>query len=356
MTSRPAWRRSAGNVAAAAGIAVACLSVAATACAQDGNDGDDAEVARVGEIVVTLDELDDAWHRNDAASRMRLLQELYETRRRALDIVIGEHLIEREAGERGMTREELLEAELPSRTRAVTDAEIDLIYERNKNAFSDRTLEQMRPEIRAAIEQQRPNQALHEFMRELRDQADDVSVTLDPPRQEIEVLVDDPSRGPEDAPIVIVEFSDFQCPYCRRATAALEELMERYDGQIRFVYKDYPLPSHTEAFKAAEAGNCAHEQGMFWEFHDRLFGAQDSLDVESLQAYAGELGLDGNQFAACLAEDRFADRVEHDLEVGRQYGVSSTPTVFINGRTVTGAVPLDIFEAIVEEELAFAGS
>ena len=353
LTSPTTWRHCTGSAAVAAGIAVACLSIAAAACAQGADDSDDTEVARVGDIVVTIGELDDAWHRNDAGSRMQLLQELYDTRRRALDIVIGEHLIEREARAQGMTREELLSAELPSRTRPVTDAEIDRIYELNKNAFGDRTLEQIRPEIRSAIEQQRPNQAMHEFMRELRDQAEDVSVTLDPPRQEIEVLPDDPARGPEDAPIVMVEFSDFQCPYCQRATVALDLLMERYDGQIRFVYKDYPLPSHTEAFKAAEAGNCAHEQGMFWEFHDKLFAAQDSLDMESLQLYAAELGLDHDQFAACLNDDRYADRVEQDLKIGRQYGVSSTPTVFINGRTVTGAVPVEMLETIIEEELAF---
>ena len=334
-------------------MAVVWLGLASPVWAQ-GADGDN-EVARIGDIVVTLGDLDDAWQQNDAASRMRLLQQIYETRRRALDIVIGEHLIEREAAQRGMTREELLEAELPSRTPPITDAEIDQIYERNRNAFQDRTLDQMRSEIRAAMEQQRPSQALHQFMRELRDSAVDVSVTLAAPRQTIEVLPEDPSRGPEDASVVMVEFSDFQCPFCRSATDALDELAERYDGQIRFVYKDYPLPSHAEAFKAAEAGNCAHEQGMFWEFHDKLFASQESLDVESLKTYAAELGLDSERFAGCLDEDRHADRVQQDLQIGRQYGVSSTPTVFINGRIVTGAVPVETFDAIIQEELAASG-
>ncbi len=354
MTSRTTWRHHARRAGLAAGMTVVCMSLAACAWAQD-SEGT-TEVARVGDIVVTLDDLDDAWQQNDAASRLRLLQQLYETRRRALDVVIGEHLIEREAAERGMTRDELLEAELPARTRPVTDEEIDAIYERNRNAFQDRTLEQMRPEIQAAIEQQRPGEALHAFMRELRDGAVDVSVTLDPPRQEIEILADDPSRGPDDAPIVLVEFSDFQCPYCQRATATLEELLDRYEGQIRFVYKDYPLPSHAQAFKAAEAANCAQDQGMFWPFHDKLFASQDSLDVESLKTYAADLGLDGESFAGCLDEGRYADRVEQDLNIGRQYGVSSTPTVFINGRTVTGAVPIEMFDAIIKEELAFSGS
>ena len=186
-----------------------CLWLSLTACAWAQDSDGATEAARVGDIVVTLDDLDDAWQQNDAASRMRLLQQVYETRRRTLDIVIGEHLIEREATQRGMTRSELLEAELPSRTRPVTDEEIDRIYERNRNAFQDRTLEQMRPEIRAVIEQQRPSDALHQFMRELRAGAVDVAVLLEPPRQKIEILADDPSRGPEDAPIVLVEFPIF---------------------------------------------------------------------------------------------------------------------------------------------------
>ncbi len=353
VTSTTRWRQRARSLQVAAGIAALWLSLAATAQVQSTKD--DTEIARVGDIVVTLGDLDDAWRRNDAASRTRLLQQLYETRRRALDIVIGEHLIEREASARGVTRKELLAEELPSRVRLVTDAEVELIYERNQNAFQGRTFDQMRPEIRAALEQQGPEQALHQFMRELRDRAIDVAVMLDPPRQGIEILPEDPSRGPEDAAVVMVEFSDFQCPYCQRVTNTLADLMERYDGQIRFVYKDYPLPSHPEAFKAAEAGNCAHEQGKFWEFHDKLFASQGSLDVGSLKMYAGELELDSDSFSHCLDDGRYSERVQQDLRIGQQYGVSSTPTVFINGRAVTGAVSIETFDTIIQEELASFG-
>jgi len=211
----------------------------------------------------------------------------------------------------------------------------------------------MRPEIQAFIEQQRPTQALHQFMAELRRAATDVIISLEPPREQVEILPDDPSRGPDDAPIVLVEFSDFQCPYCQRATATIAELVEQYGDQIRFVYKDYPLPSHPEAFKAAEAGNCANEQGMFWELHDMMFESQDALDVTSLKSYATELGLDETAFAACLDGGRYTQQVEGDLAIGRDYGVSSTPTVFINGRVVMGAAPFETFDEIIKEELAF---
>ncbi len=343
----------AGRMRVITGVTVLGLATAIGAVAWAQVDGG-AEVARVGDIVVTLDDVDDAWNQNDAVSRMRMLQQVYDARRRALDLVIGGHLIDREAAARGVTREQLLAAELPARTLPVTDEEIQLVYDRNRDVLGTQTLEDVRGQIVAAIEQQRPMQALSQFMSELRRDANDVAITLDglaPPRQQIDVLPDDPARGPADAEVVMVEFSDFQCPFCQRATGTLDELFERYEGQIRFVYKDYPLPSHPDAFKAAEAGNCAHDQGKFWEFHDKMFVSQDALDVDSLKGYADELGLDATAFATCLDDGRHASRVQRDLEIGQQYGVSSTPTVFINGRPVMGAAPLETFDEIVREEL-----
>ena len=326
------------------------LSLAGVASAQD----DDEVVARIGGEAVTQQEIDDAWHSNDPSSRIRMLQQLYDTRRSVLDIVIGERLIQREADAREISRDELLAAELPSRTLAVTEAEVDLIYERNRDRLGGRTLEQMRPEIRQMIEQQRPTQALHQYMGELRAAAADVVILLDPPRQEIATLEVDPVRGPADAPVEIVEFSDFQCPFCLRAFETVMTLIDRYGSQIRFIYKDYPLPSHENAFKAAEAGNCANEQGMFWEFHDKMFASQSALDVPALKGYAGELGLDEAAFASCLDSGRFAGEVQRDLSIGQSYGVSATPAFFINGRPVMGAAPEDVFDQIVREEIAAA--
>ena len=331
--------------------AVLGLYLAAPAVAQQ---DDDTVVARIGDVAVTFAELEDAWRLNDASSRLRMLQELYDTRRRALDIVVGERLVEREAAARGMTRDELLEAELPSRMIEVTDAEIDLIWERNRDRFPGRTLDQMRPEIRAAIDQQRPLQALQAYMNELRETAEDVSVTLEPPRHAVEALSEDPARGPAGAPVELIEFSDFDCPYCRRATDTVARLMEQFEGQIRFVYKDYPLPSHPNAFKAAEAGNCAHEQGLFWELHDTMFASQGSLDVDALKGYAGDLGLDPDTFNECLDSGRHAATVDRDMRIGMSYGVSSTPTLFLNGRAVLGAAPYGTFVEIIREELAAA--
>lgn len=330
--------------------AIVGLCLAAPVMAQQ---QDDAVVARIGGDAVTFAELEDAWRRNDASSRLRMLQDLYDTRRQALDVLVGERLVEREAAARGMTREELLAVELPERMIEVTDAEIE-IYERNRDRFPGRTLEQMRPEIRAAINQQRPMQALHAYMNELRTAADDVAVTLDPPRHVVEALPEDPVRGPDTAEIELIEFSDFDCPYCKRAADTVERLMEDFAGRIRFVYKDYPLPSHPDAFKAAEAGNCAHEQGRFWELHDTMFASQGALGVEALKGYAADLGLDADAFNECLDSGRHAATVDRDLRIGMRYGVSSTPTLFLNGRAVLGAAPYTTFVEIVREELAAA--
>ena len=330
-------------------LAMLLSGCVATPEAQDQVD----EVARVGETVITLDDLEEAWNENDPGGRLQSMMELYETRLRVLDLVVGDRLIDREAEARGLSREELLAAELPSRTLPVTDDDIDRIYEQNKNRLGERTLEEMRPEIRQTLEQQRPNQVLREYMRELRAAADDIVITLDPPRQRVDAVAGDRSKGPVDAPVLIVEFSDFECPFCQQATATITELLARYPDEIRFIYKDFPLPNHPNAFKAAEAGHCAHEQDKFWEYHDTLFATED-LGIDALKGHAEDLGLDLDSFAACLDDARHAETVTAEMATGRSYGASSTPTLFINGRPIFGAMPLSVFDEIVQQELATA--
>ena len=329
------------------GILAVSMGIGAAALAQSDRD----VVGRVGDRMVTMADLDEAWRSNDAASRMRMLQDLYDTRKRTLDIVIGELLVEREASARGTSRDELLAQELPSRTLPVTDDDIRQIYEQNRNAFPNQTLEQMEPQIQAFLEQQRPLQALHAYMGELRTAADDVRVELEPPRTTIETDANDPAFGSRNATVEIVEFSDFQCPFCQRLNVTLEQLKADYGDDVRLVFKDYPLPNHAQAFKAAEAGNCAHEQGKFWELHDVMFSNQSELEVADLKRHAGELGLDQASFDTCLDSGRFAASVSADLRLGQGVGVSSTPTVFINGRAVMGAAPYNVFAEIVQDEI-----
>lgn len=164
---------------------------------------------------------------------------------------------------------------------------------------------------------------------------------------------DDPGIGPADAPVLIVGFSDFQCSHCARfGRDTLGQILDTYGNQVRFVFRDFPLMSlHPQALKAAEAAQCVHDQGRFWEYHDLLFRNQEAVDVESLKDYARQLGLDVAAFTSCLDTDRHFSEVQHDLTEGQSYGVTGTPTFFINGRLLVGAKPFADFQAIIEEEL-----
>ena len=165
---------------------------------------------------------------------------------------------------------------------------------------------------------------------------------------------DDPGIGPEDAAITIVEFSDYECPYCTRWYAEVwPRLQETYPDQVRLVYRDFPLTSiHGNAVSAAEAANCAGEQGAYWEFHEKLFISQDGLGEEAYQNYARELGLDLASFDQCFQERRYQDEVASDLNFAMNLGVRSTPTFFINGIALVGAQPFEIFKEVIDKELA----
>lgn len=174
----------------------------------------------------------------------------------------------------------------------------------------------------------------------------------------VEVSVDDdPAVGPEDAAVTIVEFSDFQCPYCARFQAeTLPQILSNYGDQVRFVYRDFPLTSiHANALKAAEASECADDQGKYWEYHDLLFQNQSALDEESLKSYAASLGLETGTFNDCLASGKYTKEVAKDLQDGSNAGVQGTPSFFINGTPIRGAQPFAAFQAAIEAALAEAG-
>lgn len=162
-----------------------------------------------------------------------------------------------------------------------------------------------------------------------------------------------PSLGPEDAPIVIVEFSDFQCPYCARFhDQTLQPLLDAYPGKIRFVYRHFPLSTiHSSAFQAAEASMCAYEQGAFWPYHDGIYENQAKLDTELYIQLATDLGLDVESFRTCLENEEYQGLVQSDMDFAVSLGVRSTPTFFINGVPFIGAQPLDAFKQVIDSEL-----
>lgn len=182
---------------------------------------------------------------------------------------------------------------------------------------------------------------------------EEITVPDDLPRYDIPILDSDPQTGSVDAPIVIVEYSDFQCPYCQRHNAEVKPLlMEKYGDNILYVYKDFPLTSiHPQAFPASEAALCANEQEAYEPFHELLFSGTMELGPAAYLAFAEQLGLDIDAFTACVEEGRYTEEVQADLDYAVNLGVRSTPTFFINGIAVVGAQPYDVFAGIIESEL-----
>ena len=168
---------------------------------------------------------------------------------------------------------------------------------------------------------------------------------------------DDPAWGPEDALVTIEEFSDFQCPYCAKfKTETLHRIRETYGDRVRFIYRDFPLTSiHQFALKAAEAAQCAHDQGRFWEYHDLLFANQDALTPSDLMRYAEEISADTSEFSDCLDSGKNAQEVALDLQDGFRAGVTGTPAFLINGLLLSGAQPFKQFQAVIDQALAAAG-
>jgi len=162
----------------------------------------------------------------------------------------------------------------------------------------------------------------------------------------------DPYIGNPEARVVIIEFGDFECPFCLRAFPIVREIQAEFSDQVLFIWLDLPLRDiHPNAQKAAEAGECAHEQGKFWEYHDKLFINQDFLAVSDLKNYAQQIGLKSEQFNSCLDSGKYTQEVDEDLQVALEAGAEGTPTFFINGQLVTGIIPRDTFREVIEQLL-----
>jgi len=187
--------------------------------------------------------------------------------------------------------------------------------------------------------------------------SDEPSPTINEPSQPPRIQVnadDDPMKGSKNAPVTIIEFSDFQCPFCAKFfTQTLPLIEENYikTGKVNLVYRDFPLNFHENAQKSAEAAECADEQGKFWEYHDKIFENQNALDATSLKQYAKDIGLDTGKFDDCLDSGKMVSEIQKDFRDGSSYGVSGTPAFFVNGISVVGAQPYSVFEQIIEQEL-----
>ena len=275
----------------------------------------------------------------------------YNQKRALLEDAIDAKLLEKEGKARGMSADELVRVEVDAKIPAVTEADQKDYYEKNKPRFGNTPEADALKQIENGLRQQRARDRRMAYVKELRDKAG-VQILLDAPRVAVS-MGEDPAKGPAAAPITIVEFSDFQCPYCARVNPTIKQVEEKYGDKVRLVFRDFPLVQiHRDAAKAAEAGECAHEQGKFWEMHDKLFANQSKLQVEAMKQTATEIGLDAEKFNQCMDSSKYAAEVQKDVDEGSRYGVTGTPAFFINGRMLSGAQPLEAFTEMIDEELA----
>ncbi len=273
----------------------------------------------------------------------------YEVLSEGLDELISEQLLEKEAKSKNVTTEQLVATEITAKVTEPTDAEIQKVYDDNKAQLQGQTLEQVKPRIVEFLKQQKGAERQQAYLSELKGKYK-TTVALKPPKVEVSTA-GRPSRGPEQAPITIVEFSDYECPFCKRAEPTVKKVLETYGDKVRLVYRHFPLEFHATARPAAEASACAAAQGKFWEYHDKLFASPDLSDAK-LKALAGEVGLDQAKFDECFAKKQFKADIDKDMADASSVGVTGTPAFFINGRMLSGAQPFEKFKEIIDDELS----
>jgi protein-disulfide isomerase len=267
-----------------------------------------------------------------------------------LEQMIIDRLLDAESEKRGVSRDQLLDLEVWARVPEPTVAEIESVYQANLQQLIALPREEAIGRVTQFLNQRNYDSALAVYIDGLKEEYS-VEERLEPYRVAVETE-GYPAHGPENAPITLIEFSDFECPFCRQTQPVLDQIETRFEDSIRFVFRQFPLTDiHPRAQKAAEASLCAGDQGEFWPMHDLLFAEPIELEVASLKFKADSLGLDRDVFDSCLDSSKYASRVDEEIRDGILAGVSATPTIFINGRQLTGALPYEEYVAIIEEEL-----
>jgi protein-disulfide isomerase len=317
---------------------------------------DDMVVAEVAGRKVTYAEI-----RKKVGLRLQQMDARHQIERRkveteALRELVEQHLFEAEAKKRGVTVEALLEAEVTKKVPEPTDSAVQKVYDEAKDQIGA-PLSEVKPRIVAFLKNKETEKRRGDFLESLRVAA---SVKESLPPMNLPVIDipegDGGVQGPADAPVKIVVFSDFECPFCGRLVPTLSEILKKYPGKIRIAFRDFPLEFHSNARKAAEAARCANDQGKFWPYHDRLFEHQDKLGEKDLLEHAKALELDGAAFEKCLQSGKHKGSVERDYKEGTDLGITGTPAAFVNGMKISGAQPLGAFTAIIDAFLSRVGS
>ena len=324
-------------------LAVGLFASAALAQNMTLADSNSAIVAEVNGDKVTAAELD----QQEASKLLQSRYAYYEVERKALDDLIDQHLLQIEARKQNLTVEKLLEREVTSKLPPdATEDQLRVYYE---GLETDKPYDNdMREKIRQHIHDARAAKVKTVYLKTLRSQAK-IVVELAPPSASVD-LAGAQFLGPKNAPVVLVEFADYQCPYCQKVHLDLEKLHKEFGDKLAIAYKDFPLPMHPFAEKAAEAARCAGDQGKFWEFHDKLF-EDKKLEPADLKQQASTLQLNTTQFDACLDSGAEAAAVQKDTGEGKRLGLSGTPSFFANGHFFSGAMTYDALRDMVAQQL-----
>ena len=312
---------------------------------------DSDKIAEVDGTVITQTDLSRSAGKALSSAR----EQLHKLERQKLDEYIGATLLTKEAKNQNISVSTLLDREVTSKAATVTDDEIQKFYEGNKRRLGVE-LAKVHDQIRDYLQSQKVEARKNEFIAGLRAKAKITTYLKSPQvhRSELDIARA-PIRGPEKAPITIVKFEDFQCPYCKIVQPRFSELLKKYQGKVRLVHKDLPLEDlHSQARQAAEASRCASDQGKFWEYHDKLYEHSPKASTDDLRTYAKEVGLNLDGFESCFTSGKYRAAVQKDLREGAALGLTGTPVFFINGRELVGAQPIEAFTAIIDEELALA--
>lgn len=305
-------------------------------------------VAEVGGGTITRAQLEES----ASAQLGQLERQRHQILEQTLNQLVEQKLTELEAAQRGVSKEQLLQEEVQGKVTEITDQQVDAFFEENK-ARMRQPKEQIAGQIRQYLQQQQSGQLQGALIKQLKSKHN-VKIRLEPMRAEVSAD-GAPSIGPADAPVTVVLYSDFQCPFCSKVLPTLERVKQDYSSQVRLAFRQFPLAMHAQAEKAAEASLCANEQGKFWPMHDAMFQDQQKLGVDDLKAKAVALELNAEQFNGCLDAGKYADQVRAEMAAGEKAGVTGTPAMFVNGRFVSGAIPYEQIAAVIDDELSRKG-
>lgn len=283
---------------------------------------------------------------------MALEEQLYAIRKASLENLVSTVVLEAEAAKRGVTLKELRKILTAGRVE-VKAADVESAYAEHAAAFGAMSPDEAKERLRLDLETQTRMEKYKQALKELRQQSS-IEFFLREPRWPWSAIAkDSPVLGAENSAVTIVEFADFQCPYCRSSQSVIKEVLKAYPDDVRLIFKHLPLDTHSQAFTAARAAFCAGREGRFWEYHDLVFALR-KLGTDDLRKVAAELKLPLTKFETCLTSDDSREAISENKREAARWGITSTPTFIINGKIIQGANDFDSFKTLIEQELASA--